>query len=363
MSSPKPCTGSQAQEPKLKTRTLENDCLVKTLRGEKTARIPIWMMRQSGAHLPEYKEVRDNFNSLSHLYQTPAATTELALQPLRRFKFDAAVVFTDSHNIAHALDIGAQTNTYLQTPQQIAALEFEHVIEKTQHIVANIQDLREAVGRRLPIIGFSSSPWSTACYCIGSEVGSHCHHSKQFSYEHPVAIQDLLIQLSIVTAKYLIQQAHAGADVLLVLDTWGGVLPFSLYESYSLEPLKIIQQTLREHAIDLPLLFFSNGYGPTHNHFFNKYKPCDGLAIDWTNHIAETQVSMYESLCIQGNLDPQVLLAGPLTTQQHTQSMLENVARPNHFIASLGHGVLANTPLESIHAFIDTVHSFKPSHA
>ena len=364
MSSQTPLTGSPKQESKL--RKLQNDRLLKALKQQPVDRTPIWLMRQAGRYLEEYQEVRKHHPDILTMCRCSDTTTELALQPLRRFDLDAAIVFSDILTIPEVLDMGVHfipeqgpvINAPINEPGDINNLPFDEASDKLNFVYQSVQSLRDALGNRLPLIGFSGSPWSLACYMISGRNTQNFQKAKQFSFAHPQATRSLLEKLSILISDYLTQQALHGADVLFLIDTWGGILPFSHYEHFALTPLKMIHDQLRKNGIKQPLLFYSKGFSSLHPRVLKKHNLCQGLAIDWTVDLANSYHNLTPQYTLQGNLDPQVLLAGPLATQQHTWQMLKSVQPKKNYIASLGHGILPGTPLESVHAFIDTVHSY-----
>ena len=363
MSSQTPCSGSQPLG--TKTRTLKNDRLLRALRREPTDRAALWLMRQAGRYLPEYKEVRAHHPNFMSMCRCKETTTELALQPLRRFSLDAAILFSDILTIPDALDmdltfipnLGPKISKSITQPQDISNLPFHEAPEKLTYVYEAVKDLRSALGNRLPLIGFSGSPWSLACYMISGRNHNHFQLTKQFAYQHPVATSDLIEKLAILTTSYLIEQAKSGADILFLIDTWGGILPSSQYQHYVLKPLTYIQQQLKKENLDTPILFYSKGFRQHHQQILVDSNCHHGLALDWTVDLGKTYQALHNSLAIQGNLDPCILLAGPLATQKHTSRMLDAVNPQSGYIASLGHGILPETPIESVHAFIDSVHN------
>ena len=368
MSSQTPWAGSPPSRAK---NTLKNDRLLKALRREPVDRTPIWLMRQAGRYLPEYMEVRSHHPDFLSMCRCSDTTTELAMQPLRRFDLDAAIVFSDILTIPDALGMGVhfQPNVGpvlgmpIHQPSDINVLNFKDADEKLHYVYRAVQSLREALGDRMPLIGFSGSPWSLACYMISGQNIQHFQKSKQFAYEFPHATEELLENLSLLVSRYLIKQAQSGADVLFLIDTWGGILPYSQYELFALKPLQIIHSELKRQGIEQPLLFYSKGFSSLHPQALQKQQLCEGLALDWTVNLETTYQQLHDQYCLQGNLDPNVLLAGPLATQQHTWNMLNHAGDKKAYIASLGHGILPGTPLESVHAFIDTVHSHDKSNS
>lgn len=368
MSLPPHYSGSQAPEVNPKRR-LENSVLLGALQGESTSSTPVWLMRQAGRYLPEYHEIRNSYPNFIDLCRSTVATTELALQPLRRFKLDAAILFSDILTIPHAMELGLEFvdgfgprfQKPIRNPKDIYQIPFDEVISKVGYVFAAVKSLREALGNRLPLIGFAGSPWTMACYAVNGDGKNQFKIAKEFAYAHPVAMQELIHQMTLITAQYLRYQAESGADVLFLIDTWGGLLPFELYDIYVLDSLKVISNYLKDNKVHQPLMFYSKGYSPLHVEKLFQDRPCQGVAVDWTSDLAKTYKDLHTGFAVQGNLDPIVLTAGPTVTQQHTWSMLQRVDPKFNYIASLGHGVLLDTPIESIHAFIDTVRSFKPT--
>lgn len=349
------------------SKTTPTSALVKTLSGKTVDRPPIWLMRQAGRYLPEYRKLRSEFKDFLALCRTPQATTELALQPIKRFKLDAAILFSDILTIPHSLDLGLsfepnhgpQFENPITSPTQIYELPFDGVIDQCQYVFEAVEHLKSNLDPSIPLIGFAGSPWTLACYSIQGHGSAQFPKAKQFLYEHPIATQALIEQFAMTTAHYLYQQAKHGADILFLIDTWGGLLSGSCYDSLVIQPLKLINQTLKDTlGCDCPLLFYSKGHLMQHASQFATQELCQGIAVDWTQDLNQTK-STYNHLSIQGNLDPHILTAGPVITQHHTRQMLASLDTPNQgFIASLGHGILPHTPIESVHAFIDTVRNY-----
>ncbi|MEC8460681.1 MAG: uroporphyrinogen decarboxylase [Pseudomonadota bacterium] len=360
---PPPHTSSKSD-----TTALTNDLLIRCLEGQQVERPPIWLMRQAGRYLDEYRQIRKQFPDFLDLCHTPQATTELALQPVKRFDLDAAILFSDILTIPHALDLGLSfdagqgpiISSPIQTPEQVFSLPFDEVIDRCQYVFRAVRHLRMSLKQSLPLIGFAGSPWTLCCYSLQGKSCANFPQAKAFAYEHPVAMQELINQLTQVIAVYLAEQAKAGADVLFIIDTWGSLLPYDHYELYVLEPLKQALKIIREtHKIHQPILFYSKGISLIHHGFFQSLPYNIGVAVDWTHQVGMVQ-KQFKNITVQGNLDPHVLLAGPVQTSQHTHAMLDSLADPHHhFIASLGHGVLQQTPVESVHAFIDAVRSYR----
>lgn len=352
-------------------KQIKNHKLLNALEGKKQQEIPVWLMRQAGRYLPEYQKVRSQFTDFIAMCKSPEATTEVALQPLNRFKLDAAILFSDILTIPHALNLdlefiegtGPVIHNPIVKPVEIYRLPYDEVIEKCQYVFNAAKHLKDTLKDNYPIIGFAGSSWTQACYCIEGLGNGKFSKARAFAFEHPVAMGELIKQLSLLTATYLAKQAEAGCDVLFLIDTWGYLLPHQHYQKYVLESLKMVTETLREtYKIQTPVLFYSKGLRESHDDFMrNNPQITQGLAVDWTSDMnrLHTRLSQF---CLQGNLDPHALLADPIEVQKNTQVMLDAI--PDCFqgyIASLGHGILPNTPPESIEIFIDTVKAHKPS--
>lgn len=346
----------------LVNRTLQNDRLMRVMRGESVETPPIWLMRQAGRYLPEYREIRSQFKDFMSLCRSSDATTELACQPLRRFDLDAAIVFSDILTIADSLDLGLSflpgrgpvIANPLTSPGDVAALPFSECLPKLEYVFTAVRSLRAALGNRLPIIGFTGSPWTQACYMIEGSSQAHFHQAKAFAYTHPVAMGELIERLSEISAEYLYQQYCAGADILFVIDTWGCVLSDTLFSMYSAEALTMIGAMLQKRGVQAPILFYGKSLTQKR---IDGLKACPllrGIGLDWTVDIGSLQKSN-PGMVFQGNIDPILLHAGPEATQQHTFNLLNQVDIHQGYIASCGHGILPQTPLESVHALIDTV--------
>ena len=344
---------------------LKNDKFLKVLNGQSVDSAPVWLMRQAGRYLPEYREIRSNFSDFMALCRSSEATTELALQPIRRFNLDAAIVFSDILTITDSLDLGLSfqqgqgpvISRPIKSPSDVSALPFDECLHKLGYVYDAVRSLREALGNRLPIIGFTGSPWTQACYMIEGQSQAHFHAAKMFAYAHPVTMRELIDELAQVSAKYLYGQYMAGADVLFVIDTWGCLLPDDLFEVYSAKALKEICHYLEKMNVSAPVLFYSKSLTQNRVNFLYDCPLLKAVAVDWTQDIAKLQLDN-PCFTFQGNLDPVILKAGPMATQQHAFNLLNKVNVNSRYIASFGHGILPETPLESVHSFIDTVRNY-----
>lgn len=349
-------------------RVCVNDLLLRTLSGESVEKPPVWLMRQAGRYLPEYRKIREKFPDFMDMCRNADATTELAMQPLRRFGFDAAIVFSDILTIADSLNLslrftpgkGPILQRPVTQPDAITHLPFDESLERLDYVFAAVRSLRSELGQSLPIIGFSGSPWTQSCYMLSGYSEKDFATAKQFAFSHPSATDTLIDRLALLSADYLYEQYRAGADVLFVIDTWGGILSDHDFVRLGVKPLRRLCDRLLEKNCQAPVMFFSKGLHP------ERLKPLAALpnlrciGVDWCQPLPILK-QHYPQLTFQGNLDPLILKSGPEATSQAMQILLHEHDPTSHYIAGLGHGILPETPLESVHAFVDAVRNHSPS--
>ena len=343
-------------------RTLKNNLLLRTLAGQTVGTPPVWLMRQAGRYLDEYRKLREKFPDFMEMCRSPQATTELALQPLRRFELDAAIVFSDILTIAEGLDLGLKfvpnvgpvISSPIENPSQVTKLPYQACCDRLSYVYEAVSHLRAALGDQLPIIGFAGSPWTQSCYMISGRSEANFLQAKRFAYTHPAAMTELIKNLSIITAEYLLRQYQAGADVLFIIDSWGGILSDNAFLEYSAKALLQICQILQQSNCHAPIMFYSKNISQNRLTMFSKAPLLRGVCLDWTANLPEL-LTNNPNLTFQGNLDPTILLAGPQHTQYHCQELLKTIRPQSNYIASLGHGVLPKTPINSVLSFINTV--------
>jgi len=343
---------------------MQNSRLLDTLNGNITAIPPVWLMRQAGRYLPEYQALRAKFPDFMSMCRNAEATTALAMQPLERFQLDAAIVFSDILTIADSLDMGVSfvpgQGPVLANPitdfKRIDKLPFAGACDQLDYVYNAVKSLRSRLGKTLPIIGFAGSPWTQSCYMLCGKSEPLFQSAKTFAYCHQDAMDYLLCQLAQVTAEYLYRQHQAGADVLFVIDSWGGTLSDQAFHRLSARPLHIICQALFDKGCRAPVLFYSKGLSHARLAPIASCPNLRGIGLDWTANLPQLQ-SNFPDLVFQGNLDPAILHAGVEATQQQTKLMLESCNRIYPYIPSLGHGILPKTPIDAVEAFLKTVRS------
>lgn len=341
--------------------SVHDSLFMRALRCEPTSRTPVWLMRQAGRYLPEYREVRKRAGSFMDLCRNTSLACEVTLQPLARFKLDAAILFSDILTIPDAMGLGlsfveGEGPTFahpIRGEQAIHQLPKEGVLDKLTYVMDAVSAIRRNMPKELPLIGFSGSPWTLACYMIDGGSSRDFHHTRTHMYDIPHAMHALLTTLSDVIAAYLIAQVEAGANALMLFDTWGGLLSTSHYLAFSRDYMARIVRMVKDVYPKIPLIVFTKGGG--------QWLPaiaetqCDGIGLDWTTDIASARAAIGNSVALQGNLDPMVLLASPEVIRTEVKRILDaHGSGPGH-IFNLGHGITPNVPPEHVEAMVSAV--------
>lgn len=325
-------------------------------------RAPIWMMRQAGRYLPEYLELRKQEPNFMQFCQRIDLVTEAVLQPLRRFPLDAAILFSDILTVPKAmgadLDIlpgeGPKVYDPIRSQRQVTALS-DDAIDDLHYVFAAVESIKAALADSLPLIGFAGSPWTIACYMVEGQSSKLFQHIKKMAYSEPQLLHQLLEKITSLTIRYLNAQIEAGADVVQVFDSWGGVLSTPAYQEFSLRYLqKIVKGVYREYqGKRIPIILFTKGGGQWLEYLADT--GCDALGVDWTVDLAQAFQRVGTHVALQGNLDPSVLLATPEAVQREAQRILEQAQGQPGFIFNLGHGIDRHTPIENVTALMQAV--------
>lgn len=342
---------------------IENDRLLRALRLEQLDRPPIWLMRQAGRYLPEYLATRAQAGSFMDLCRNADLASEVAMQPLRRYDLDAAILFSDILTIPDAMGLGLQFmagegpvfERPLQSIKAIQDLPQPEIETELGYVMDVVRAMRAKIGNALPIIGFSGSPWTLACYMLEGQGSRDFAVARSWLWREPAALQQLLGKLVIAVADYLAAQARAGVDVLMIFDTWGGLLSELQYRDFSLAPVKLIMQRLRsEHACELSVILFSKG---CHTQIDDMLESgCHGIGVDWRIEIDTALRQVAGRAAVQGNLDPTVLLAKPQFIKAVlSQQFCHAVTQPG-FIFNLGHGIMPQVPPDNVSVMLDQLH-------
>ena len=336
--------------------------LLQALAGDKPDITPIWIMRQAGRYLPEYRKVRAQAGSFLNLCKTPELACEVTLQPLRRFDLDAAILFSDILTIPDALELGLEFHEGagprleqpLRSAEQVAALPDIDVAERLHYVADACQLIRANLDPELPLIGFAGSPYTLACYMIEGGSSKDWARPRAFAYQHPESFQLLLDKLVAIIGDYLCMQAAAGADVLQIFDTWGGTLSAHGYQRLSLQPMAGIVRRVKSQHPSIAIIVFTKGCG----NYLPALASCgaDAIGVDWACSMERARAGLPE-LCLQGNLDPAVLAASEAAIATETDSVLEQMRGRAH-IFNLGHGITPDINPDRVKFLVDYVHSW-----
>ena len=338
--------------------TLQNDTLLRALRREPTPYTPIWLMRQAGRYLPEYNAVRARAGSFMALATTPSLAAEVTLQPLARFALDAAILFSDILTVPDAMGLGL-TFTEGEGPRFARPVQDEAAIAALtvpdmatlRYVFDAVSEIKRALGGRVPLIGFAGSPFTLACYMIEGGGSADFATVRRMAHARP----DLLDRLIDVNARavraYVREQAAAGADVIMLFDTWGGLLTAPAFERWSLASMRHVLDTVPR---GVPTIVFSRGAGDRLDRLAASGASC--IALDWAVDLDSARRGYGDRVAFQGNLDPQALLTDAPTVERAARAVLAAAGPSPGHIFNLGHGIVPATPPELVAALVETVH-------
>jgi uroporphyrinogen decarboxylase len=337
---------------------------MRALRREATERTPIWLMRQAGRYLPEYRATRERAGSFLDLAGTPELACEVTLQPIERYGFDAAILFSDililPHVMGRGLGFKPGEGPYFERPvrgpDDIDALPMPDPEDDTGYVMDAVRMIRESLPEDTPLIGFAGSPWTVATYMIEGSSSKDFARAKRMLLAEPDASARLLRHLADATADYLAAQVAAGADAVMLFDSWGGVLSPLLYHHYSLASQRRIVDRLEQTCPDTPVILFGKGCAQHLESLADT--GCAGLGVDWTIDLAEARQRVGNRVALQGNLDPAVLLTSPPVITEETIRVLDSFGTGPGHIFNLGHGVTPQVPPEHVACLVETVREY-----
>jgi uroporphyrinogen decarboxylase len=335
-----------------------NDTLLRALRREPTPHVPVWLMRQAGRYLPEYAALRARAGSFMALATTPSLATEVTLQPLARFPLDAAILFSDILTVPDAMGLGlsfaeGEGPRFARTTgdeKTIAALRVPD-LAKLRYVFDAVTEIKRALAGRVPLIGFAGSPFTLACYMIEGGGSADYASVRRMAFARPDLLARLVAINAEAVAAYLVEQVVAGADVLMLFDTWGGLLAPAAYRRFSLEPMRSILARL---PTGVPTIVFTKGGAPSLAAIVESGASCVGL--DWTVDLADARARYGSRVAIQGNLDPLALTTDPRTVERAATALLESAGPAPGYVFNVGHGIVPGTPLENVAALVRVVH-------
>ncbi len=353
------------------SRPLSNDLFLRALLREPTPRTPVWMMRQAGRYLPEYRATRERAGSFLALCSNPDYACEVTLQPLARFPLDAAILFSDILTIPHALGLGlefeAGEGPTLAHPVRSAAdidrLPTLDPERELRYVMDAVRLIRRELGGRVPLIGFAGSPWTVATYIVEGGSSKTFARIKAMLYAEPTQLHRLLDKLARATIDYLNAQIRAGAQAVMVFDTWGGVLaPASYLEFSHAYMARIVAELIREHeGRRVPAVLFTKG-GGTDALAALATTGADAVGVDWCTDLKDARHAVQGRVALQGNLDPSVLYAPPAVIRAEVGRVLASFGSGPGHVFNLGHGIHPDVAPERAGAMIAAVHDLSPAY-
>jgi uroporphyrinogen decarboxylase len=349
---------------------LQNDLLLRALLRQPTPRTPLWMMRQAGRYLPEYRATRAKAGSFLKLCMNPELACDVTLQPLVRYRLDAAILFSDILTVPHAMNVGLSFETGegprierpVRTSADIDRLPIPDPEGELRYVMDAVRTIRRELDGRVPLIGFAGSPWTVGTYMVEGGSSRNFEHIKGMLYGAPGQLHRLLEVITRATLAYLNAQIAAGAQAVMVFDTWGGALTPSDYREFSLRYMQQIVAGLTREAEGrrVPVILFTKGGGEWLGAM--AATGCDALGVDWTTDLADARRIVQDKVALQGNLDPSVLYAPPAQIREQVGRVLASYGRGPGHVFNLGHGIHPEVPPEHALAMIEAVHELSPQY-
>jgi uroporphyrinogen decarboxylase len=350
---------------------LQNDCFLRACLRQPTPHTPLWLMRQAGRYLPEYKATRAKAGSFMGLATNPQYATDVTLQPLDRYALDAAILFSDILTVPDAMGLGLSFEQGegprfarpLRDEAAVAALQVPDM-DKLRYVFDAVTSIRKALNGRVPLIGFSGSPWTLACYMVEGAGSDDYRLVKTMLYARPDLMHRILELNATAVAAYLNAQIDAGAQAVMVFDSWGGVLADGAFQRFSLDyTRRVVQGLKREHEGQrVPCIVFTKGGGPWIEQIADI--GADVVGLDWTANLGAARARVGQKVALQGNLDPNVLFAPPEIVAREAVAVLDSFGRPQRadggwdgHVFNLGHGISQFTPPEHVSALVEAVHA------
>ncbi len=344
---------------------LKNDRLIRALLRQPVDCTPVWLMRQAGRYLPEYRQVREKAGDFLSLCKTPELACEVTLQPLRRFGLDAAILFSDILTIPDAMGLGLNFvegegpvfARPLRSAADIQKLPIPDPNSELNYVMDAVRLIKKELNNQLPLIGFAGSPWTLASYMIEGGSSKTFAQIKTLLYQNPQVLHQLLDKLAIAVTHYLNAQIAAGVDVVMLFDTWGGILTTPQYEKFSLQYMEKILNGMRQHnkTRQVPVIMFTKGGGLWLEKMANI--GCDAISLDWTINLSAAKARVGNKVALQGNLDPAALYAPEEKLYEEIKQVLEQYGTDPGHVFNLGHGVSPDVDPEKVRLLVDAVHT------
>ncbi|KAL6264768.1 hypothetical protein P5V15_004866 [Pogonomyrmex californicus] len=348
--------------------SLKNDRILKAARGQPVDRVPVWVMRQAGRYLPEFREVRSRHDFFS-ICQTPELACQVTLQPIKRFDLDASIIFSDILVIPQAMGlkvemtpgVGPVLPQPLADPDDLTRLVRPNVDEVLKYVADAITLTRHELDGKVPLIGFTGAPWTLMGYMVEGGGSSTMAKARSWLYKYSETSHKLLQMITDVIVDYLVMQVKAGAQLLQVFESNGNYLDDALFMNYSFKYLKQISERVRkqlkeENIPEVPMIAFPKGATMNSLKILAKDQTYEVIGLDWTVDPIEARKQLGSDITLQGNMDPCAMYSSQDEIVDRAQKMVSNFGK-TRYIANLGHGILPDTPISSMEAFIESVHS------
>ena len=343
---------------------LKNDAFLRALLRQPTEYTPLWMMRQAGRFLPEYRETRKRAGSFLGLCKSPDFATEVTMQPLDRYPLDAAILFSDILTVPDAMGLGLyfsegegpKFERPLRDEASIMALRVPDIDRELRYVTDAVSQIRKTLDGRVPLIGFSGSPFTLSCYMVEGGGSDDYAKVKTLMYNEPKLMHHILEVTTKAVIAYLNAQIEAGAQAVMIFDSWGGVLSHSAYHEFSLAYMqRIVEGLIKEKdGVRIPNIVFTKGGGLWIEHIANT--GCDAIGLDWTMDIGVARQKVGSRVALQGNLDPAVLFASPDAIRSEVEKVLSSYGFGSGHVFNLGHGISQHTNPDNVAAMVAAVH-------
>ena len=349
-------------------KALDNDLLLRALMREPVPRTPVWIMRQAGRYLPEYRATRAEAGDFMSLCKNPELACEVTMQPLRRYALDAAILFSDILTVPDAMGLGLYFETGegpkferpLRTATEIRNLPTPDVSSSLGYVFDAVRTIRRELDGRLPWIGFAGSPWTVGTYMVEGGSSRELGTIKALAKDDPASLSALMDKVAATTIEYLNAQVESGAQALMVFDTWGAALAPEDYRRFSLASMqKIVDGLIREReGRAVPVILFTKGAGPLLTDM--AATGCDALGVDWTTDLSQARAYTGDRVALQGNLDPATLRESPETIREGVARVLESYGDGPGHVFNLGHGITPDIDPDHVGVLVDAVHEMSP---
>ena len=336
--------------------------LVRTLKGEVSARPPFWLMRQAGRHLPEYRRLRERERNFLKFCYNPDLAIEATLQPVERYRTDAAILFSDilvipdslGRRVAFEEKIGPVLEP-IRRRADIPVYDKDRLLDHLAPVFETVKGLTKALPPEVALIGFAGAPWTVAVYMVEGQGGTDHGAIRRWSYEAPDEFSALMAVLTEATADYLIRQIDAGANVIQLFDTWSGILPEGPYRRWVIEPTAVIVRRLKQAHPDVPIIGFPRGSGALYQAYVEA-TGVDGVGIDSTVQLDWARQTLQSRVAVQGNLDNLLLVVGGEAMDREIDRIVATLGS-GPFVFNLGHGILPQTPPDHVERLAERIHA------